>query len=233
MPAHARVVFWDFDGTLARRSGMWSGALVEAMMRVDPSTRLTVEHLRPHLGRGFPWHQPMMLRAAESAAQWWAAMHPVFEAAYVANGVDRGRASAAASLVPTEFYRPDAWKLIDGAYEALLLTADAGFRNIVLSNHAPELATLVDRLGIGLLVEETITSASVGAEKPNPAIFAFALNKAGLANADEAWMVGDNPVADIEGASAVGIRAILVGDSPDVGARLTVSQAAALIVGAS
>jgi putative hydrolase of the HAD superfamily len=64
------------------------------------------------------------------------------------------------------------------------------------------------------LVEEVINSAVVGAEKPNPLIFRHALAVTG---ADpDSWMIGDNPVADVEGARGVGMRAILAdGAYPD------------------
>jgi putative hydrolase of the HAD superfamily len=47
----------------------------------------------------------------------------------------------------------------------------------------------------------------MGYEKPHPE--AFHLGLRGM-DASAAWMVGDNPVADVGGAEAVGIRAILV-----------------------
>ncbi len=106
--------------------------------------------------------------------------------------------------------------MIDGAADALRTTADAGYRNIILSNHAPELPALVDALGIGPLVEFTITSAAVGAEKPNRAIFRYAIERAQLRCTEHVWMVGDNPTADVAGAEGVGIRGVLAdGAYPD------------------
>ncbi len=115
-----------------------------------------------------------------------------------------------------EFYRPDAWQLIEGAREALHLTRDSGYRNVILSNHGPELPDLVAALGLGDVVESTITSAAVGAEKPNRALFEFALILVGVTARDDVWMVGDNPIADVQGAQDAGIRAILAdGDHGD------------------
>jgi putative hydrolase of the HAD superfamily len=48
------VVFWDFDGTLARRDGLWSGAILDALRRIDPMITTTVADLKPHLAAGFP-----------------------------------------------------------------------------------------------------------------------------------------------------------------------------------
>ena len=58
--------------------------------------------------------------------------------------------------------------------------------------------------------------------KPDPSIFLAALQQLGV-TADEAVMVGDTLEDDIEGARAVGIRAILIdrdGRYPDVADRL-------------
>lgn len=88
-----------------------------------------------------------------------------------------------------------------------------------------ELPVLVDALGLRPIVDTTVTSALVGAEKLNPRIFHYALQLAGAG--DDVWMVGDNPVADIGGARAVGIRAIHVGDGR------TLTDAAAEITAAS
>jgi len=53
-----RVIFWDFDGTLATRAGMWSGALVDALAAYDPACGVTRAQLAPFLRAGFPWHTP-------------------------------------------------------------------------------------------------------------------------------------------------------------------------------
>ena len=66
------VVFWDFDGTIARRQNRWSGALLDAWKVVEPTTTATVDQLRPHLKSGFPWHDPDTIREAPSPAEWWA-----------------------------------------------------------------------------------------------------------------------------------------------------------------
>jgi putative hydrolase of the HAD superfamily len=226
----ARVVFWDFDGTLARRDGLWASALAEAWRRCGGSPLIGESQLQPFLGYGFPWHSPQRSRRTGSAADWWNALLPVLVEAYASAGGERPLAREAAREVPAIFYRTTAWSVIDGAMEALALTRDAGYRNIILSNHPPELPTLVDSLGLSRLVERTITSALVGADKPHPSIFRHALHVAGDPDLSDVWMIGDNPIADVEGARSAGLRGILAdGDYPDsIG--MTVLQAAAHVV---
>ena len=81
---------------------------------------------------------------------------------------------------------------------------------MIVSNHVPELRRLVSAVGLADHFDEILTSASVGFEKPHPGIFRRALGLAGSPRT--AHMVGDNPTADVQGARAVGLPAILVAD---------------------
>ena len=79
---------------------------------------------------------------------------------------------------------------------------------MVLSNHVPELEDIVTGVGLRGHFEAVLTSALMGYEKPHPEAFRMALREAG--SPEQVWMVGDNPVADVQGAESLGIPAILV-----------------------
>jgi putative hydrolase of the HAD superfamily len=199
-----RAVLWDFDGTLATRNGMWSACLHEALAAVAPDVVVAVEDLRPGLRNGFPWHAPDVAYGVRDPAGWWAALAPVLTRAYAGAGVPAAVAGRAAAAVRERYTDPAAWTVYPDTLPAL--AALASFRHVVLSNHVPELPALVAALG--LPVDAVVTSAAVGWEKPHPAMFAAGLAAAG--SPDEVWMVGDNAVADVGGATAAGIPAILV-----------------------
>ncbi len=57
-------------------------------------------------------------------------------------------------------------------------------------------------------MQRIFNSAQTGYEKPYPEAFRGVLDA--LSGAEELWMVGDNAAADVAGAKAVGIPAILV-----------------------
>ncbi len=63
--------------------------------------------------------------------------------------------------------------------------------------------------GILALVDGVVTSAEVGAGKPDPRVFERALQVAGAEPA-EALHVGDKVDNDVEGAAAAGVRGVLV-----------------------
>lgn len=204
-----RALLWDFDGTLGERVGGWSGALLAAAERVAPGLGLTPEQVRPHLQRGFPWHTPDRPCAPpHTARRWWAALKPVFVDAYLGCGLPEGLAARAAAEVRHTYLAPGAWQLYDDALPTLSRLSAAGWRHIVLSNHVPELRDLLAALGLAPLLAGVVNSAETGYEKPHPE--AFRLGIAAAQGATTIWMIGDNPVADIAGAEAADIPAILV-----------------------
>jgi putative hydrolase of the HAD superfamily len=86
---------------------------------------------------------------------------------------------------------------------------ERGLRLVVVSNWDVSLHEVLDRAGLGRLLDGVITSAEAGARKPSPAIFERALRLAGV-EAAEAIHAGDSQEEDICGARAVGIGAVLL-----------------------
>jgi putative hydrolase of the HAD superfamily len=90
---------------------------------------------------------------------------------------------------------------------ALAELRDLGLRLVVVSNWDCSLPLVLERAGLTGAVDGTVSSATAGASKPDPAIFAPALELAGCAP-EEALHVGDTPEQDVAGARAAGIRAL-------------------------
>jgi putative hydrolase of the HAD superfamily len=84
-----------------------------------------------------------------------------------------------------------------------------GLRLVCVSNWDYSLPEVLARVGLAEELDGVITSAAVGARKPDPRLFEAALEVAGC-RADEALHVGDTPAEDVEGARAAGIRALLI-----------------------
>ena len=111
----------------------------------------------------------------------------------------------------------------------------AGLRLVVASNWDVSLHERLAETGLARRLDGAVTSAEVGRAKPDPAVFARALEIAG-ATADEALHVGDSRSEDVVGARNAGIEPVLVdrgGDKGAVGVR-TISSLAELpgLVGA-
>ena len=222
-------MFWDFDGTLASRRGGWRGALIEALTDVNPHHQVGVADLAPGLQDGFPWHRPEIEHPhLDTPDAWWAELTARLERTFTQAGIAPRIASGAAGRVRRHYCDPRHWALFPDSRPALEQLRRGGWRHIVVSNHVPELPELVSALGLDDLVEAVVTSARTGYEKPNPKMFAEAIRRAGTPRA--IWMVGDSPTADIAGAEAVGIPAILVRAPDHAHTRpLTLHDAAATI----
>jgi putative hydrolase of the HAD superfamily len=95
------------------------------------------------------------------------------------------------------------------AAPALRALRAAGLRLVVVSNWDVSLHDRLAETGLAPLVDGAIASAELGHAKPDRAIFEHALSLAGAAAA-EALHAGDSPDADVEGALAAGLRAVLV-----------------------
>jgi putative hydrolase of the HAD superfamily len=222
------VVLWDFDGTLAERPGHWSSCMVDVLEPLWPGHGLTAEAIEVHLRAGFPWQDTTVdRRHLTDPDAWWSALHPVLRAAYLRAGVPDTLADDAASAVRIRFSDVSAWRVIDGALDALSALQAAGARQAVLSNHVPELPQIVDALGLGGFFDRVFTSAAIGWEKPHPQIFSYAITE--LGNPPEVWLIGDNPVADLKGATAAGIRAVLVEGSYLANGGVTHAEAVRII----
>jgi len=79
----------------------------------------------------------------------------------------------------------------------------------MISNWDERLPDLLDGLGLADGLDPVVVSCEVGFEKPDPRIFRHALDLAGVAP-ERALMVGDDEVADIRGATGVGMAALRI-----------------------
>ena len=86
---------------------------------------------------------------------------------------------------------------------------ERGLTLVIASNWDCSLPDWLRPTGIMDLVDAVVTSAEVGAGKPDPRVFERALQVAGV-EPDEALHAGDTVDNDVEGAAAAGVRAVLV-----------------------
>jgi len=205
-------LIWDFDGTLAYRVGewpAWTQALLEVLDRETPGHGVDPELLRPFLRTGFPWHSPEVHHPhLASADAWWGALEPRFADAFRKVGYDADSARRMAKVVRRAYLDPGRWRLYDDALPALEELSSRGWKHVLLTNHVPELEEIVHHLGLNRNLHRVFNSAETGYEKPHPEAFRGVLED--LPGADAVWMIGDNADADVAGAKAAGIPAILV-----------------------
>lgn len=114
-----------------------------------------------------------------------------------------------ARRVYDEFGRPDRWAAYADVRPAFERLRGRGLRLGIISNWDSRLVRLLVGLGFGDVLDDIISSADVGLHKPDPRIFELACGRLGVAP-HEAAHIGDHHYADVLGASAVGMRAVLI-----------------------
>ncbi len=206
-----RLLIWDFDGTLGHRRGDtgWTMLLEEVLDAEERGHGHSAETFRPYLREGFPWHRPDVphLELCGDPDGWWAGVQLQLARAYEAAGYRPARARELATVSRRLYVEPAGWSLFDDALPTLERLAGKGWKHAILSNHVPELGAIVTGLGLDRLVVALSCSADTGYEKPHPLSYASVLEPL---EPTEAWMIGDNVVADVLGAEAIGIPAVLV-----------------------
>lgn len=201
-------LIWDFDGTLADRTGGWAGALHQVLKKARPDLHLPPDKIRPFLQSGFPWHAPENAHPGLSADEWWEDLYPVFVRAFRACGLNNNEALVLAHQVRSEYLAPDAWQCYPDVRQTLAALTNLGWTHIMLSNHVPELPYLLTHLEIKPYFVAVFNSADTGYEKPDPKAFRNVLDWIGPGA--NAWMIGDGYHSDIVGARQVDLPAILV-----------------------
>ena len=100
---------------------------------------------------------------------------------------------------------------VPGAADALRWCKAQGLQVVLVTNTLSrgdaEVTRDWERAGLADAIDAVVSSHDAGWEKPHPAIYRRALDLARVEPA-EAFMVGDDPVRDVRGAQAVGLRAI-------------------------
>jgi FMN phosphatase YigB (HAD superfamily) len=110
------------------------------------------------------------------------------------------------------------WKAVPGTTvfpevpEILTLIREKGIKTGIVTNASQPMWIRDIEINEHGLLEHfpdcRISAADVGYLKPHPAIFQAALTRLGVEPAETVF-VGDNPIADVAGAQAVGLRAVL------------------------
>ncbi|MGB3311985.1 MAG: HAD family hydrolase [Nodosilinea sp.] len=107
------------------------------------------------------------------------------------------------------FATAEPWVLYPDVPPALDRWRRRGIALGVISNFDTRLYQVLEELNLATYLSSVTLSSEAGAAKPDPLIFATALQKH-RCDASQAWHVGDSTNDDVEGAKAAGLHGILV-----------------------
>ena len=123
-------------------------------------------------------------------------------------GLKPGELPAVVQELFAEFTNASNFQLLPGARELVDGARERGWKLALVSNWSPSMPALLARLRILHAFDRVLISAIEGVEKPDPEIFERALSRLNV-QAGEALHLGNEPVQDVRGAGACGIRTLL------------------------
>jgi putative hydrolase of the HAD superfamily len=99
--------------------------------------------------------------------------------------------------------------LFDDVTAAIEELKKRGLKLGMISNIERDMSATLDKLGLSARLDIVVTSQDAGFTKPQPEIFRYALEKAGV-EPDEAVYVGDQYQVDVIGAEGAGMKGVLL-----------------------
>lgn len=187
---------------------MWGQVIYELIREAD-CVEVSLEEIRQHLKHGFPWHSPEQAHSEFfKGVSWWEHMTLHFSKIIRATGVEAEVSDRLSSQIKQKYLDITQWHVYDDTVPCLEIAQSRGYSNVIVSNHVPELAQLVNALGMGRYFTRVFSSAALGFEKPNKQLYRKVLSM--FSDISEVTMIGDSYQADILGAKNAGINAVLV-----------------------
>jgi putative hydrolase of the HAD superfamily len=199
-----RAVFFDAGGTLLHVDyARVRDALLRSVGRAPTIRALTDAE---YAGRAAVEAATAAEPALRDGSRWQ--VH--FFGALTSLGFARDELAKAGPEIRAEHERANLWTVVQpGAREALAALRARRLIVACISNSDGTVADLLARAGLGAVLDFVVDSGVVRIEKPDPAIFALALDRAGVAAA-EAMHVGDLFPVDVVGARRAGIEPVLL-----------------------
>jgi putative hydrolase of the HAD superfamily len=200
---------WDFDGTLAYRDGMWSGTLFSVLNK-NGIDDILLENIKPYLKTGFTWHNSELShKELFKGKTWWEYYENYFENIFINLGIYKETAEKLSKQIKTEYMDKTKWHIYNDVIKTLEKIIGNGDRNIIISNHIPELGEIVNDLDIGKYFIKIYSSGNIGYEKPNKKFYEYVLKNSKIKR-NECVIIGDSYESDITGGESMKIKSILV-----------------------
>jgi len=199
-----KALFWDFDGTLIQPNRSSFCSLKEALLQLH--YEIADEHIAAVLRSVLSWNNWEHSYEDATGDQWWDRLFDDLIPFYERNGItDYEKVNSLLKENVTSFRW---YSLFEDTDRVLRYCMDKGWRNYIVSNNYPELPQAIEMLGLAPYFEGYAISSLVGYEKPHPGIFRYAMELA--EHPEDAYMIGDNPMADIQGAHSAGMKTIFL-----------------------
>jgi putative hydrolase of the HAD superfamily len=200
-----KVIFWDFDGTLIYSNESFLCSLSDAFEQFN--YLFEQKEIKDFLVSVCSWYVPSKEYTDRTGELWWQELLGKLQLFCGEHHIKKSDSDLICKKFRENVIRFE-YKLYEDAEEILSYCKEEGYDNYILSNNFPELVETIKRFGLDKYITDYFLSSNIGYEKPRIEIFQYAVAKAN--NPECCYMVGDNPIADIQGGNEAGLQTILV-----------------------
>ena len=201
----SKAIFWDCDGTLMYGNESFLWALDRALRTYGYEVERSV--IKAFLVSVCSWFATDKPHADSTKEKWWQDLLGNVKIFCGDHNVEVKDCDEICKAFRQNVINYE-YELYPDAEDILQYCKEKGYENYLISNNFPELVQVFERLGLDKYFSGYFLSANIGYEKPQAEIYEYALQAAG--HPDVCYMVGDNPVTDVQGGKAVGMKTILV-----------------------
>jgi putative hydrolase of the HAD superfamily len=204
------AVFFDVGNTLVHPHPSVASVCAEVLLAAGQAHRLEdIEALLPLVDDYYEdryREDDTFWTSDEAAAEVWVGMYSLLCRRL---GLDEAQGPVLGRAVYDAFGAADRWRPYPDVAPAFARLRERGVAVGIISNWDTRLASILDGLGLGALIDTVVCSAVDGLHKPDPRIFELACARIGVP-AERCVHVGDHVYADIIGARAVGMTPVLI-----------------------
>ncbi len=215
MTQHRPVLFFDLDDTLLSFSAGKPDFLRDAFALHGAPLDCGTDEFMAAVGEvvGPYWRDPV--RAARGRRDLVLARREVV--ALIAERLGAKGVSAACNQIADTFtaLKEEAVCPLPRAIETLAILRDRGIRLGLITNGSADFQRRkLERYNLEGIFESILIEGEWTHGKPDASIYVESLRRLNVA-ANEAWMIGDNIIADIGGAQSVGLKTVWVDHAGD------------------
>ena len=200
-----KAIFWDFDGTLSYPNKSFSTALYDAFTENGYNT--DYEKTVKFTENAYSWKSPDVIYPDKTGECWWDDLYTKISDFCMVQGVTENLQKICESTrrILTDVSN---YCLYDDTTETMRKCVELGYKNYLITNNYPEIVKNLEKLGIAKYFTDCVVSSFIGYEKPRTEFFEYAKKIAGYP--DIGYVIGDNPIADIQGGKDAGYKTIAV-----------------------
>lgn len=199
-----KALFWDFDGTLSYPNKSFNTALYDAL--AEYGYDVDEKEATEFLSKAYSWKMPEITYPDRTGDGWWDVMFERINGFLESHGVVAADYTKIDNRFRELLIDVGNYRLYDDTEETLIKARELGYKIYLVTNNYPEILENLEKLGISKYFDGFTVSAHIGYEKPRAEFFDYAKNLAG--KTDVAYIIGDNPKADIKGGKDAGFTAI-------------------------